>query len=69
MKRNKIKNFVFGTLLIVAALIAYVIGSSKEANATSTYIGGQTIQYEVVNVNGHYVAVFKYGNDIEVVRL
>lgn len=67
--KNKIKNFVIGILFAIVCVLGIAYFSADNANASSTYVGSSTVTYETVRVNGTTVAVFKCGNDIEVVKL
>lgn len=67
--KNKIKNFIIGILFTIICGLGIAYFSADNASASSTYVGNSTVTYEVVRVDGYKVAVFKCGNDIEVVKL
>lgn len=67
--KNKIKNFIIAILFVIVCGLGIAYFSADNANASSTYVGNSSVTYETVVIRGSTVAVFKCGNDIEVVKL
>ena len=66
---NKIKNWIIGILFVIISVIGIAYFSADNANASSTNVNAAPIHYETVTIRGCTVAVFRYKDDIEVVKL